>query len=183
MSCSFGVPKGIVVTGPLGFLDPAAGGSRRTSVKQGIRITRGANDGSAHDFNFSVKNTSDRLRCAVQVMLESDSGAPLNVANANWQLRALAVNGQSGRISDMQLIYGPKPIPDGYELDSAVQQMRGTVFLPTNASFGLAVGDALNVVIQVSWEANEMIPADELRGLLAACSLTIDGSPAATTYL
>lgn len=183
MPCQFGVPKGLMVSNPTGFLDPVAGGRRRSIVKNGIRITRAANDGAAHNFNFSVKNPSDRLRCTVQVQIESDSGSDLTIANVTWQLRAMAVNAQSGRRSPMQLIYGPSNAPDGYELDSGVMEMLGTVFLPTTAAFGFAVGDACNIVIQCSWEPNENVSEDELRDLLAGASLTIDGAPLATTYL
>ena len=178
-----GIPRGIVVTNPSGFIDPVAGGRKRSISKPALRITRGANDGSAHNFNFRIANPSDRLRLVTTAAFETDSGTELTIANVTWQLQAYIRNSATGRISPAQLIYGPKAAPDGYEVDTGTSDIKGTVFLPTTASFGFAVGDAGTWNIQCTWEPNESITDSELADLFAACSLTIDGSPIATTYL
>lgn len=184
-NCSNGVPRGIIVTSPLGFSSPAIGGSKRFFTKQAIRINRGAADGLAHNFTFRVTNPSDRLHLTVTAQFESDSGAEYTVANVTWQLLAMLRNAQTNRSSPGQLIYGPVPAPDGYEVDSGVQDIRGTVFIPTTATYGFTVGDGGFWVVQATWEPTVNVAPDalELQDLMTACSLTIDGSPLTTTFL
>ena len=184
-NCSAGIPRGIIVTSPLGFSNPSVGGNKRFYTKQALRITRGAADGLAHNFTFRVTNPSDRLHLTITVQFETDSGAELTIANVTWQLLAMLRNAQTNRSSPGQLIYGPTPAPDGYEVDTGAQDIRGTVFVPTTATFGFAVGDAGFWVVQATWEPNINVApdAEEMQDLLSACSLTIDGSPLATTFL
>jgi hypothetical protein len=182
-NCALGVPRGIIATSSLGFSQPQIGGTKRFFTKQALRINRGAPDGLSHNFTFRVTNPSSRLHFAVTVQFETDSGAELSIAGVTWQLQAMLRNAQTNRSSPGQLIYGPVPAPDGYEVDSAVQDVRGTVIIPTGATYGLAAGDGGFWVVQATWEPNVEVSPSDFQDLMTACGLTIDGSPAATTYL
>jgi hypothetical protein len=183
MSCDFLPPKGLVITNPLGFVNPITGGRKRPISKPALRIARGAADGQTHNFAFTVLNPSNRLRLIVEAAFESDSGTELTIANITWQLKAYARNPATGRSTPMQLIYGPANAPDGYEVDTAVRELRGTVFVPSTSTFGFAVGDGGFWVVNAIWESDEDMPDAELAQLFSACSLSIDGNPLATTFL
>ncbi len=183
-NCSNGVPRGAVVTTPTGFKEPAFGGPKFAVTKQALRITRGAADGLAHNVVFRVSNPSDRLHLTMTAAFESDSGAEYAITNITWQLQAMLRNAATNRSSPGQLIYGPVAAPDGYEVDSGVQEVRGTLIIPASTpTFGFAVGDGGWWVVQATWEENSPIDDTETAQLYSLCSLTIDGSPAATTYL
>lgn len=183
-NCSNGVPRGIIVSSDTGFPEPAFGGHKRAIPKQALRINRGAGDGLAHNFVFRVNNPSDRLHLVMTVAFETDTGEELTISNVTWQLQAMIRNASTNRSSPAQLIYGPVAAPDGYEVDSGVQEVRGTVFIPSTSAFGFAASDAGGWwVVQATWEENSPVDDKETAELFALCSLTIDGSPAAASFL
>jgi hypothetical protein len=181
--CANGIPKGLIVTSETGFAETSLGPNKRAITKQALRINRGAADGLAHNFVFRVSNPSDRLHLAITVAFESDSGTEYTITNVTWQLVAMLRNAATSRSTPGQLIYGPVAAPDGYEVDSGVQEIRGTVFVPTTSAFGFAVGDGGWFVTQATWEENSPVDTKEAARLLGLASLTIDGTPVATTFL
>jgi hypothetical protein len=187
MPCSFGVPRGLVIVNPLGFVDPLSGGRKRAVARPALRINRGAADGNAHDFTVSVLNPSNRLRLILEVAFESDTGTEYTIANLAWSVTALALNPINGRRTPLQLIYpssGTKPAPDSYEVDTGVRAMRVKVSVPSTVTFGWP-GTETGGQLWVNgiWEADESMGDDELKQLFSSCQLQVDGTQAATTYL
>jgi hypothetical protein len=180
----FGVPKGLVISTPSGYQVPITGGNHKRSItKEGIRIDGGVADGAAHNWNFRILNPSNRLRCAVEILVEDDDDRALTPVNMSWQLRAVGVDARNGRRTPMQLIYGPATAPDGFELDSEVEEIFGTVFMPATTTFTFPGGEgSAGIIVQATWEPSEFMPDDEFFRLLAGCNLWIEGQPKATNF-
>ena len=119
---------------------------------------------------------SARFRLAITVAYEADDGTdPAVPATWLWSLQARRRNAATGRSAPLQNVFTSRVLPDGYEIDSAVDELKATITVPNAPGTGLAsVG---NLVAQVTFEPNEQIAPDELKELFAACALTVDGAP------
>lgn len=131
-----------------------------------------------------VYSPSNRLKVCVTVAFEPDNTTtpdPAFVDQPTWSIRAMSRNPESGRETPMQLAYPPPlgavtvmPLPDAYEGDSAIKEMRVTLNLNSdNFSAAYVPNTAgVNVVLYVTWEPNVEITDQERDYLYGQCSIS-----------
>jgi len=86
----------------------------------------------------------------------------------------MSKNPKTGLQSALQLAYpatGTKPLPDSYELDSAVTLLRARLVLAAD-NFDTGWGAEVYGAVICTWEPNTPIADRELDELYAACALT-----------
>ena len=131
-----------------------------------------------------VYTPSSRLRLSIVAAFEPDNTTtpdPAFVVAPVWSIRAMSQNPQSGREVPLQLAYPPPsgsvstmPLPDAYELDSAVKLLRVNCTLQdTNFSTAyVAANVAVNLILYATWEPNVAISDDERDFLYGQCAIS-----------
>lgn len=131
-----------------------------------------------------IYTPSSRLRLSIVCAFEPDNTTtpdPAFVVAPTWSIRAMSRNPQSGRETPLQLAYPPPsgsvstmPLPDAYELDSAVKLLRvNTTLQDTNFSIAyVAANVAVNLVLYATWEPNVDISDAERDFLYSQCSIS-----------
>lgn len=132
----------------------------------------------------NIYSPSNRLRLSVVATFEPDNTTtpdPAFVVVPSWSLRAMSRNPESGRETPLQLAYPPPtglvttmPLPDAYELDSAVKLLRLNATLQdTNFSTAYVAATArVNFIITCTWEPNMDMADAERDFLYGQCSIS-----------
>jgi hypothetical protein len=136
----------------------------------------------AESKSILVYSPSNRLRLAVFAAIEADvAGDPTFSTVPQWSIRAMSKNPETGVESSLQLVYpttGTKPLPDAYELDSAMTLLRIDLNLDSSnfCSEFLPAGSGAYLTLIATWEPNvQTIPEAELELLYSQCSITAGG--------
>lgn len=132
----------------------------------------------------SVYTPSNRLRLAVVAAFEADNPSPPDpafVVQPTWSIRSMSRNPENGKEVPLQLAYPAPggtntvlPLPDAYELDSAVKLLRVDLTV-TDTAFSIAYVPAtasVNLVLYATWEPNTPISDEERDYLYQQCSLS-----------
>lgn len=133
----------------------------------------------AQSVTFQAHNPSPRLRWMLSIGWELNNNADFSAGagSPTWRVRVLRLSPEApsaALLNDVFTSPGPtRALPDAYEMDSAVKDVRGTVALnPTD----LAAGLAGSVVLEGTWEPNGP-PDDETLRLLQEADLQVVGTP------
>jgi hypothetical protein len=88
-----------------------------------------------------------------------------------WQMRAVR-RSTAGATADLNNVFtAARSLPDAYELDSAVKDVRGTIVL---GNTDLATGLAGSLIIEARWEPNGYVD-DDVRQLIKGGDLQVVG--------
>lgn len=131
-----------------------------------------------------IYSPSSRMRLSIVAAFEPDNTTtpdPAFIVQPTWSIRAMSRNPQSGREVPLQLAYPPPagsvttmPLPDAYEMDSAVKLLRVNCTLQdTNFSTSyVAASAAVNFVLYATWEPNVELTDAERDFLYNQCSIS-----------
>lgn len=136
-------------------------------------------DSAATSIDIMVHTPSNRLRLAVYGVFEAMDTQDDPVFGATipqWSIRAMSKNPKTGRESPLQIAYPATgttvPLPDSYEMDSAVTLLR-VRFVLTGTDFDLDWTDGpVYAICYATWEPNTPIADEELKELYSACHIT-----------
>lgn len=169
-------PRSLLVVPPSGFANTPITGGRKVAVTKVALRNNATGVYTAVTQSFRLLSPSARFRIGITVAYEADDGSEPNLTGGwTWTLQARRRNALTGRSAPLQNIFTGRALPDGYEIDSAVDEIKGTITVPNSPGTGVpTVG---NLVVQCTWEPTEVISAEELQALFSACALTIDGTP------
>ncbi len=137
---------------------------------------------------FYAHNPSPRLRWSITVGFELDPAAQVVPFTAGtgptWQMRAIRLPASGGAPADLNDIFinaagvaTARALPDGYELDSAVKDVRGTLSLFDGAGGTIDSGQFGNLVIEARWEPHDgAVDRKDIAQLLQRADLYIIGN-------
>jgi len=154
---------------------------------QAAQFINQAGPGTARTVLFFAHNPTPRLRWSITVGFELDPAknfVPFTVGTGpTWQIRAVRLPTVGGSPADLNDLFinasgtaTARPLPDGYELDSAVKDVRGTLNLFDGAGRNLDSGQFGNLVIEALWEPHDgYVNRSEIAQLLTQCELYVIG--------
>ncbi len=160
---------------------------RRKLRVQAAQFINQAGAGTARTVLFFARNPSPRLRWSITAGFELDPAAnfvPFTVGTGpTWQIRATRqpeVGGSPADLNDLFTNTAGTPtaraIPDGYELDSAVEYVRGTLNLFDGAGRNLDSGQFGNLVLEGLWQPHDgYVNRSEIAQLLTQVELYVIG--------
>jgi len=125
-----------------------------------------------------IHTPSNRLRLAVYTTFEAGATEDpvFGATIPSWSIRSMSKNPATGRETPLQLAYpaggGTRPLPDSYELDSAVTLLRVRLNLASTDFDGTWDTGTIYVVTYATWEPNTPIADAELVELYNACAVT-----------
>jgi hypothetical protein len=135
---------------------------------------------------FYAHNPSPRLRWSITVGWELDPNVQFTpgASGPTWQMRCIRIPPAGGAAADLDDIFvnaagvaTPRPLPDGYEVDSAVKDVRGTLNLHTGTGTDLSSGLFGGLVIEARWEPHDAYTErDEIWTLLERADLYVIGA-------
>lgn len=136
---------------------------------------------------FFAHNPSPRLRWSVTVGWELDGNKRFvlgGLATPTWQMTAIRISDTGGPTADLNAIFVDvtgvatnRNLPDGYELDSAVKDVRGQLNLHDGSGYDLSIGLAGNLIIEARWEPHDaMTDRNEIWQLLQRADLKVIGA-------
>lgn len=145
-----------------------------------------ASAAAAQTVLFYAHNPSPRLRWSITVGWELDPNVQfvLGASAPSWQMRAVRIPPPGGAAADLDDIFvdaagvaTARALPDGYEVDSAVKDVRGTLVLHTGAGTDLSSGLFGGLVIEARWEPHDAYTdRDEIWQLLERADLYVIGN-------
>lgn len=135
---------------------------------------------------FWAHNPSPRLRWSISVGWELDPAAPFVagtlVPPPTWQMRAIRVPESGGGSADLLDIFlnssgvaAARTLPDAYEVDSAVKDVRGVLALHATSGVDIAAGLYGSLVIEARWEPHDGCYAPDIFPLLERADLRVQG--------
>jgi hypothetical protein len=160
----------------------------RVLRKSAAQLINAAAPGAAVTVLFFAHNPSPRLRWSISVGFELDPAAalvPFTVGTGpTWQMRAVRLPESGGSPADLNDIFvngagtpTARALPDAYEVDSAVKDVRGTLSLFDGAGRTIDSGQFGNVVIEARWEPHDgVVDRAEIAQLLAQVNLYLIGN-------
>lgn len=137
---------------------------------------------------FYAHNPSPRLRWSISLGFELDPAQDFTPASSgpgpSWQMRAIRLPYSGGSPCDLDDIFvdgagvpTARALPDGYEVDSAVKDVRGTVTLFNGSGQSLGIGLLGNLVCEATWEPHDgYVNRQEIAELLQRASLYVIGN-------
>lgn len=148
-----------------------------------------ANPGGGTTFTvlFFAHNPSPRLRWSITVGWEIDGNKQFvlgGLMTPRWQMTAVRIPDSGGPTADLNAIFvdvvgtaTPRNLPDGYELDSAVKDVRGALTLHDGSGNDIDIGLAGNLVIEARWEPHDgSTDRNEIWQLLQRADLKVIGA-------
>jgi hypothetical protein len=160
----------------------------RTIRRQAAQFIDAAAAGTPVTVLFFAHNPSPRLRWSITVGFELDPAKDLVTftvgTGPTWQMRAVRLPTSGGSPADLNDIFvngagtpTARALPDGYEVDSAVKDVRGTLNLFDGSGRNLDSGQFGNLVIEARWEPHDgFVNRSEIAQLLAQAELYIIGN-------
>jgi hypothetical protein len=160
----------------------------RVLRKSAAQLINNAGPLTAVGVLFYAHNPSPRLRWSISVGFELDPAANLVTFTAGtgptWQMRAIRLPESGGSPADLNDIFvngagtpTPRALPDAYEIDSAVKDIRGTLALFSGAGGTIDSGQFGNLVIEARWEPHDgFVNRAEIAQLLAQVNLYLIGN-------
>ena len=160
----------------------------RTIRVQAAQFINQAGPGTPVTVLFFAHNPSPRLRWSVTVGFELDPAknfVPFSIGTGpTWQMRAVRLPLSGGSPADLNDIFvngagvpTARALPDGYEIDSAVKDVRGTLNLFNGTGLNLDGGQFGNLVIEAKWEPHDAtVNRSEIAQLLARADLYVIGN-------
>lgn len=160
----------------------------RVIRKQVAQYVNQAGPGTVVTVLFYARNPSPRLRWSISLGWELDPAknfVPFVVGTGpTWQMRAVRMPYSGGSPADLDDIFvdssgvaTPRQLPDGYEIDSAVKDVRGTVTLHDGSGRDLDSGQFGNLVAEARWEPHDgFVDRGEIAQLLQQADLYIIGN-------
>lgn len=156
---------------------------RRTIRKAAAQYIDAAAPVADVSVTFFARNPSPRLRWSITVGWEFDDYNALvaGAATPTWQMRAVRFPPGGGAPADLDYIFvdstgaaTPRDLPDGYEVDSAVKAVRGTLNLHNGAGQDIDSGLFGFLVIEATWEPHDgYTDRDEIWQLLQEADLWV----------
>lgn len=152
---------------------------RRTAATYSLTSGSGA---SGQTVIFYVHNPSPRLRCSLSAGWEISQNAAFVAGSASptWQLKAIRVPSDGGPTADLDTIFvnssgtaTARALPDGYEMDSAVKDVRGTLTLNGGSGFDFNTGLEGAMVLEARWEPHDGVWSEDLRQLIQQADLRV----------
>lgn len=136
---------------------------------------------------FFAHNPSPRLRWSIGVGWEITPaevfvpGAP-TFGPPTWQMRAIRLPPQGGSAADLNDVFvtagvaTARVLPDAYELDSAIKDVRGTLTLHRGGGEDLQPNVDAALVIEARWEPRDGCWSPDLLQLIERADLSVQGS-------
>ncbi len=135
---------------------------------------------------FFARNPSPRLRFSLSAGFEIVTNAPFVAGSAapTWQLTAIRIPADGGPTADLDTMFvnssgvaTPRALPDGYEIDSAVKNIRGALVLHGGSGSDFNTGLEGSLVLEGRWEPHDGVWSEDLRALIAQADLWVQGNP------
>lgn len=136
---------------------------------------------------FFAHNPSPRLRFSISAGFEIATNAPFVAGSAapTWQMTAIRLSQMGGPTADLDSIFvnsssgvaTPRALPDGYEVDSAVKDLRGALVLHSGTGFDFNTGLEGSLVLEGRWEPHDGVWSEDLRAIIAQADLRMQGNP------
>lgn len=142
------------------------------------RVAAAGGSASSATVVASIINPSRRLSCSFRVGFEPAAGSsiPASYGSSTWTVRAVSPNRITRGKADMHLIRDTEVLPEGYEIDSAVRELRVSCVLglPLDAAAATIAGQW---VLYCEWEPNQPAMCEpEIIDLFARCGLVAPGA-------
>lgn len=160
----------------------------RVIRRQAAQLIDAAGPGTGVTVLFFAHNPSPRLRWSITVGFELDPAqtfTPFTVGTGpTWQMRAVRLPTSGGSPADLNDLFvdgagtpTARSLPDGYEIDSAVKDVRGTLNLFNGSGRNLDSGQFGNLVLEARWEPHDgFVNRVEIAQLLAQAELYVVGN-------
>lgn len=168
--------------------DPALGIPPEKLIRRTAAFYNGDQGGALEDIIvlFFAHNPSPRLRWSIGVAWEIDPAEPYQAGTPtgdgpSWQMRAIRIPPQGGGSADMNDIFvsagvpTARALPDAYELDSAVKDVRGTLTLHNGGGEDMQPNTNANLVIEARWEPRDGCWSADLLQLIERADLYVQG--------
>lgn len=123
-----------------------------------------AGEGEPIPVIFFAHNPSPRLRFSISVGWELQPTTDLQIGPtpATWQMTAIRIPPAGGGAADLNAIFvngagvpTDRQLPDGYEVDSAVKDVRGNITCNDGPDQNLVAGQYGSLVIEARWEPHD----------------------------
>lgn len=132
---------------------------------------------------FFAHNPSPRLRFSISVGWELSPTVELQIGPtpATWQMTAIRIPPAGGGAADLNAVFvngagvpTDRVLPDGYEIDSAVKDVRGNITVNAGPDQNLDAGQYGSLVIEARWEPHDgAIDRADLYQLLERADLRV----------
>lgn len=144
-----------------------------------VKLARVETSGAANTTGTpkaTIKNPSRRLSCMFSLTFEPDEPkAVASYTSSTWTVQAMRPNRRTGKRGELHALVSAQALPNAYELDSAIRELKiaTSLAIPTTAGAAAIAGDW---VLLVEWEPNQPAMCDkEIEDLFSFCDATVDG--------